>query len=386
MRSKGLKSTIVILSISIVSCVKTTTDCKSYFTNCLDLKLATGSNYKIWDMKISDKKVVIRAFDRNKNYESIFIDLNTRVSQIFKCPNNGFFQSDIMYELFENKLWYTSMSKPDKLYSFTIGSSKLDSLDLKVNDVFPSTQLVNNTSQFFFLGNLYGITVLKNRSQGIVIKNEGITISRGVNTISRPVKNDINLVSGIVSTKNEHTFLALNSSNKIVWKGFVKYRADVDAINIFNVDSVFWIAGENKLIALNKKNGSFFRELRLKNKIVKMYNQGNFLISVSLPGINPFETNLKNQPIVFTVVDLNHFSKIYNYTIFYNGIAKITVIKNNIIIADQRQFRIYDVKTAKLKFNQKLKTDYDDKYTFEAISDWHSNDSYIRTYDDKLYW
>ncbi|MBS1522951.1 MAG: PQQ-binding-like beta-propeller repeat protein [Bacteroidetes bacterium] len=392
-RLNGHIKNSTLLFIALILCLgcfspksdELSTSIVKYTSHRLDLKKIIAPNYISVREKIKNGKILINATNKADSSFFIVVDINSQqIDQIIKDPFNDY--KSTYFDINNQFIFCCDVSSsPCKIFIRGLKDEKRFHL-LHSSLVGQSIISVTNV-QLFLINNVYGVGVIDIQHQTpLFFQNPaGKSTPPLASTVSFPLSNSLNLVSGHSTTDSTINLYAINNNQKILWKNSVKRPKENSQIRILSAGSVFIMANAKMLIALSKKNGSLIWSKSFDNDINEIKNiDGKIVVCTFNPG-SYFPKENESYQIILKLLNSNDGNIVWEKRFNSQGKPNLAICNTNLFIADNENFEVFNVRSGQLSHHSSNSEKERPKYYFNTSTDLATGENYLK-FDDQYYW
>lgn len=384
-----------ICLINITGCNSQTTNftlqsaLTKYTVHSLELPSIIGSEYKVISTIIKQNILLIKATKTDTCF-FIGVDLATRKILFNKPdPSNDYVSST--FDIANNSIFSLSSLVPSDIFITNIETGNIQKRIVDFEKETRPGRIVLNQNQIFLINDVWGVGVLNQKDfNKVIFHNEGAVgiVNPQSSTLSFPVDNSLNLLSGYVVSNNTIQLHAITNQDSIKWQYLIKQNSKRETVSILNFSNFFVLKYDSTLIRLNKKNGKEIWHKTLNSSINEIYKWEDKVLIYCLifpKGIYPdnddFEYNIE-----LILFDCNTGKELWNIKTSSINVPHLGICNNRLLLSDNKTFTTFSLDSGqiieKIHFSKKERNNY----AFEMLSDMITGKYYLKSYDEKFYW
>lgn len=364
-------------------------DVTKYVKDSFDMKATIGNKYKILNSRIKGGKVFISAIDTLNKSCFVIADIKKKaVEHIIENSTDDDYYSTI-WDATSTAVIATSATKDSyKLFFFDFkGGIRSEVFD--PSDWVFSSEIIGSGNQFFYLGGVYGVAFVDTkRLSKKVFKNIGYTTNPTSSTMSYPINDSLNLLSGHTISKNTMQLYAIDYKDSTKWKYTIQQNSKNEDISLLNFNNSFVIKYDSSLIALGKSNGKVLWHTILENSINKIYKWHDKVLVYCLT--NPKGTYPDNDSFEYKITmklfDVSKGIELWSNSFTSINIPDIFISDNNLLITDKKSLKVFSMDKGKETAMKIIPKKKENNYVFEMLTDIVSGNFYLKSFDGKIYW
>ncbi|PTQ95778.1 hypothetical protein C8P68_105288 [Mucilaginibacter yixingensis] len=353
--------------------------------NTLNIDSIIGVDRKVIDIKVTNDTAIVR-LKGNNNGSGEFVLIDLKKGNILSRKRISELEG-IIFDYLNGRLIYLSMVRPDLLYQWRAGSNKVITYKLDEQGVFSSTDVIQNRTQTFFIGNLYRVSLMKNNNADFFLKgNLNGALNEIANTISIPVSDTLNVLSGGVTGPNSGYLLAIDNSNSIRWRIKTNIVKSRNKLQIFNYSNFFLVCNDYSVYVLRKSDGSTTFEKTFNKEINKVLASGDQVAIVFLSNNQIFSPISLNHKLSVVSLKIPEFKLELSYEAKLRGDVNIALSNDKLILTDENTYQVFSINEKKVLKKISFSPNESKIYRFKNILDSHTLKSYRYSYNGMLCW
>lgn len=362
-------------------------DITKYTVHSLDIRSIVGSEYKIVGTIIKQGQLLVKAV---KFDSAFFIAINLVSGKVlFNKPDPT---NDIFTSTFDiNNESVISLS-PLKASDIHITNIKTNEVVKKIVAFERATQpgtLISNEGQIFLLNDVWGVGVIKQSDYSKIHFHNEVEIGNPQScTMSLPVDDSLNLLSGHVIDNNTIQLYAIDDLNNIRWKYIIKQDSWQDAVAILNYENLFVLKYDSAVVALDKENGKVVWRKVLKDAINGIYQWENNVLVYSLindKGIYPDKEGFEYR-VELKLFNCSQGKEVWSKKLTSVDKICLGICDSVLLLSDDKAFSVFSLSNGALNERTSFSEDAKEKYAFDLLSDLETGEYYLWSYDGKIYW
>lgn len=363
-------------------------DITKYARDSFDIKGALGGRYKILSCKIKNGKVLISTIDATHKSYFVIADIkNKKIEHIINNPIEDYYSTT--WDATPTTVIWADVTKPYDLSFFNLNTETTHKEKASSGDWLSSTDIISCGNQLFYLGGPYGVAFvdIKGLSK-YVYRTVGNTTNPMSSTISYPINNSLNLLSGHTIASNIIRLYAIDYRDSIKWTYVIHQNQGNGNVALLTFNNSFVIKYDSSLVCLNKTNGKILWKTVLKSSIYNILKWQDKILVYSLvnpKGIYP-DTDSFEYMITMKLFDISKDVELWSNSFVSIDKPSFGIFGNDLLITDKKSLRIFEMDNGKETGMKKFAANNKNNYFFEMLTDLTSGDFYIKSFEGKIYW
>lgn len=254
------------------------------------------------------------------------------------------------------------------------------------------SRLVQNESTLFFLGDPTGVSFSDKEALQTVKKGAPMGAGGIYGYLSRPIKNELNLLTGHFKAENlkEMSCYALNAEREIVWEYLAKNPMEGVAPELYRkteaiqFEDVFTLHLLNDVIGLDKETGAEKWKKTMNQRILRSYFYQNKLLLLTRNAMDNEGKPLSK--ITLHLLNVEDGNILWNFEqMSTNSPVNVGILGDKILMSTNEFFTILDESGTVIK-EEETTEKTSKEMSFDHLTDEYKNQHYIFDEDGVLYW
>jgi hypothetical protein len=348
-------------------------------------------NVKVTSCRIRNGKQLFMTVENKQNSTFVIADLKSKIIEK-KISNRLGENYEVLWDVSRDKLIATTILNPYEITTIDLLTGGVAKKNFKSDRILYSTDIIINGSQLFFLKGVTGVGFLnfpKNESH--IFNNPGIqTTNYNSSTISLPISNSLNLISGHTIADRIIQLYAIDSRDSIKWKYQIELGfQNGEPVSILHFNNSFLAKYDSTLFSLDELTGKVLWSKKLGIPISMIYKYEDKILTYSCY-TNQSKGNASYSSseceIVFKLFDCKSAKEIWNNMFLANGIPHVGICGSHLLVSDNQSFRAIaldkGLEVEKKYFPKGEKSNY----AFEMIMDEVNGEYYLKSFQNVVYW